>query len=379
MISLKSFSHRWLPAAFICLILCAGCAAPRKTPPVAADRGTYRIAILPIENLSGGKAPLKELRQVLVEKVRTAGFDVLPEDALNHFLARHRIRYVGGIDAESAADFAREEGVKAVLVSSLEYYSGSFPPKITLTARLVSTDKEPEILWMDNAALSGDDAPGVFELGMVRDAQELAAKALRQLVDSLSGGYSAGFREMVATPQRTFRPRLFYRSDLAPEKRFRIVVLPFYNRSGRKYAGEIMALRFVQELRRLGNFRVIEPGVVRHRLLQFRLIMAEGVSLANADVIYDALESNLVLTGKVLDYEEARGENGIATVDFSTTVMDKENRMQVLSANSYYAGNDRVVFFDFGRISTACGVATEMVRGIVQKIGPMGAVSASGK
>ena len=131
-----------------------------------------------------------------------------------------------------------------------------------------------------------------------------------------------------------------------------------------------MALHFIQELRRLGNFRPVEPGVVRHQLLQYRLIMDVGVSLATADVIFDTLQANLLLTGKVLDYQDGRGETGIPTVDFSAMILDKEKHTIVLASDSYNTGDDRVHFFDFGRINTACGVATEMVRGIVGRIGP---------
>ena len=129
-----------------------------------------------------------------------------------------------------------------------------------------------------------------------------------------------------------------------------------------------MALHFVQELRRIGNFTVVEPGMVRHHLLQYRLIMEGGVTNANADVMYDVLQANVLLTGRVIDYQEGRGETGVPSVDFSITMLDKEHHMIVLAADSYNTGDDRVHFFDFGRISTAYGVAVEMIRGIIDRI-----------
>ena len=371
MISSISCSHRTFTGVLMALLLCAGCAAPKETLYVPKETGAikYRVAIYPIENLSGGKAPLKELRQSLMEKVKTAGFDVITDKSLISFMARHRIRYVGGIDTDSAAAIAGEERVDAVLVTSLEYYTDSFPPKIAVTARLVATKGEPEILWMESAALSGDDAPGAFEIGLIRDGRELSDKALSRLVNSLSAGYSVSFKRVASgMPEKEFPPRLFFRSDLAPNKEFRVVVLPFYNRSGRKYAGEIMTLHFIQELRRLDNFRIVEPGVVRHQLLMFRLIMEGGVSFAQSDIVFDTIESNLLITGLVDTYLDAQGESGIPTVNFFATALDKENRTVVLSSSSYNAGDERVVFFDFGRIRTACGVALEMIRGIVGRI-----------
>lgn len=336
----------------------------------APTGGGYRIAVLPIDNLSGGKAPLKELGLKLAGNVKAAGFDILPDASLDRFMARHRMRNIGGIDEDLAKAFAEEEGVKGVLVSSLEYYADSFPPKISVTSRLVSTGNDPEILWMDSAALAGNDAPGIFDTGLIREAATLSDKAFGQLARSLSADFAVGFRGEQRGAQKIFPPRRFYRKALAADKQFRIVVLPLYNRSGRKYAGEIMALHFVQELHRLGNFHVVEPGMVRSKLLQHRLIMEGGVSNANADVIFDVLRANMLLTGKVLDYQDARGESGIPTVDFSTAILDRESHMLVLSADSYNTGDERVHFFDLGRINTACGLAMEMVRGIVGQLVP---------
>ena len=58
-----------------------------------------------------------------------------------------------------------------------------------------------------------------------------------------------------------------------------MAVIPFTNRSDRKYAGELMVLHFVNQLRKIGKFHVIEPGVIRHELLQYRVIMEEGLRL----------------------------------------------------------------------------------------------------
>jgi TolB-like protein len=370
MILSTNFFHKTL-LAFLGTVLCAGCARTRDfvIPAQTHTSGIHRIAVFPIENLSGAKAPLKQLRQTLVEMVQRQGFDVVADAALDRFLARHRTRYVGGVDAETAMALAGEEQADAVLITSLEYLGVSNPPKIALTARLVTAGKEPEIIWMDSVGLSGNDSPGVFELGLIRDSRELTDKALRQITRSLSDGLSARMGEnAVWKAKRRFSPKQFYRSDLAPDQQFRVVVLPFYNRSERKYAGEIMALHFIQELRKLGNFHIVEPGQVRHKLLQFRLIMEEGPSNANADIIYDTLGANLLVTGKVITYFDEQGQAGAPRVDFSAYILDKKHYLQVLASDSYNSGNDDVFFFDFGSINTAQGVALEMVRSITTRL-----------
>lgn len=365
-----SFYHK-LIAIVVLFCACAGCAGQSTVvkPALKTEQKRYRVAVFPVENLSGGKAPLKELRQILEEQVKGKGFQVLSEAAMNQFMARHRIRYVGGVDEESSNRFAEEEGVQGVLISSLEYYADNLPPKIAITARLVSTGTEPRILWMESVALGGNDTPGLFQSGVIREASKLSEKALARLVQSLAENHAADFVADTANrPNKGFPPRQFFRKGLDPDKRFQLVVLPFYNRTGRKYAGEIMALHFVQELRRLGNFQVVEPGLVRNKLLQYRLIMEGGMSNANADIIFDVLQANGVVTGKTMDYQDARGESGIPSVDFSASILSKESHMTVLSASSYNNGDERVHFFDIGRISTACELANQMIRGVVFRL-----------
>lgn len=364
-----SFYHKMLTVLAV-LCLGAGCAAQGAAVNQAhsAQWKGGRIAVFPVENLSGGKAPLKDLRQVLEDQLKAKGFQVLPETALNQFMARHRIRYVGGLDEEASQRFA-EEGVTGVIVSSLEYFADNIPPKIALTARLVSTGNEPRILWMESVAMGGNDAPGLFQRGVIREPAILSAKALSQLTNSLAAGVAGDISpDSASLPLKSFPPRQFFRKGLDRDQRYRVVVLPLYNRTGRKYAGEIMALHWVQELRRQGNIQVVEPGLVRSKLLQYRLIMEGGMSNANADIVFDVLHANLVMTGKVMDYQDTRGEGGVPSVDFSVSLLSKESHMTVLSAGSNNLGDERVHFFDIGRISTACNLANQMVRGIVDQL-----------
>lgn len=381
MISSTSFSHSRLLIAFLGLILCAGCARVREGAPKGEVTGgrIHRIALLPVENLSGGKAPLKELRQAFREKLRAAGAEIVPDEALNQFMARHRLRYIGGIDNATARAFKEEVGADAVLVTSLELYGAGYPPRIALTARLVSAAENAEILWMESIGMAGDDSPGVFELGVVRDMPTLMDKALGRLSDSLSGYLADSVVKGGGKPSGIkFPPKKFFRADLDPNKKYRVAVIPFSNRSDRKNAAEIMVLHFVRELGKIGNFHVIEPGVVRHGLLQYRVIMEEGVSLANADVIFSVLRADLLLTGKVTEYQDAQG--GTPKVGFSTMLLERESRMVVEASEGDSSGDDHVVFFDFGRVSTAHGVAAGMARGIAERIaGPPAAPEAEGK
>jgi TolB-like protein len=318
-----------------------------------------------MENLSGTAAPLKEIKGALMDGLKARGIDVLQEDALEKFMARHRIRYTGGIDKITAKEFKDEIDCQAVLITSLELYNDTNPPKIALTSRLVSTGDNPVILWIDDVGLAGDDSPGILGLGLIEDPKTLQKKALNRLIDSLRESLSGRKENKGLSVKRKFRPKISYRSPVIEGKRkYTVAIVPFFNRSERKYGAEIMSLHFVKHLKEFEEFDVIEPGIVRQQLLSLRIIMDQGVSLADADAIFAMLNVDLVVTGQVLDYQDYQGSFGKPKVDFTAEVIERKSREVVWSSTSYNTGDDGVFFFDWGRVNTASAMASQMVRSI---------------
>jgi hypothetical protein len=143
---------------------------------------------------------------------------------------------------------------------------------------------------------------------------------------------------------------------------YAVAVMPFFNFSERNFAGEIIALHFVRQLLARENFNVIEPGVVRHALLRGRVIMRDGISLADAGLISRLLAVDLILSGKVMDYQDFQGPAAKPKVDFSAEIFEKQSREVVWAVQSYNRGDDGVYFFDWGRVNTAYVMATQMVQ-----------------
>ncbi|ABQ26183.1 hypothetical protein [Geotalea uraniireducens] len=366
-LSISFFNRTILLFAVICFL--AGCA--RTTAALRAEeqpgKGNRCIAVLPVENLSGTAVPLKSIRQSLVEKMGKLGMCTLDEKTVDDFMAHHRMRYTGGIDKELSRAFKTETGAAAVLITSLELYSDVNPPKVALACRLVSTGENPVILGIDSVALSGDDSPGLLGLGLIEKPGELMDNALNRISASLYRQFE-GVNDMnVSQPwMKKFKPRISYRSpSLDMEQKHTIAVIPFLNKSGRKNAGEILALQFVEQLAKMKKFNVIEPGIVRQEFLKFRIIMEGGVSLANADVIFTDLDADLIFTGEVMDYQDYQGAMGTPTVGFSIIVLDRKSREVVWASESYNDGDDRVYFFDVGKVKTAEAMASQMTHAVV--------------
>lgn len=339
-------------------------AADGEVPP------PIRIAVLPIINLSGSAVPLREVRTALLAEMARRGMTVLGEEELERFMARHRLRYTGGVDETTAPAFHDEAGAGGVLVTALQQYDTTYPPKIALEARLVSAAEVPNIIWADAVSMAGDDAPGLFGRGLVENLSQLTAIAIGRLVDSLAaevtGKGKAVAMEKVAG---RFRPRVSFRSpDQALGEKSRIAVVPFFNRSQRNYAGEILALHFVRELARRGDVTVLEPGVVRQKFLAFRLIMDEGLSLANAEVLFEVLNVDFIVAGNVMEYDDYEGSAGTPRVAFSAWLFDRKSRRVISASESHNSGDDGMHFFELGKQRTAHLLGANMVRGVVERM-----------
>jgi hypothetical protein len=303
------------------------------------------VAVFIPQNLSGKFAPLRELRESLIRGITSAGIPVLDDASLNRFMARHRIRYSGGIESESAVALKSEEKIDAVLITAVELYDESYPPKISVISRLVSTGEGVEILWAESVAISGDDSPGFLGLGLISDPAALREKAVQSLVRSLLR-YLSGEKTEDKPANRRYAPRYFYRAaDFPVDRKYTVGILPFINASDRKYGGEIIVLHFVTELVRSGRFNVVEPGVVRQKMLNLRIIMPWGMTLNDADYITLTLKSDMVFW-QVETYEDF-SDQGAPKVDFSAEAIERMNRRLILSSKSY--NRDEGVFFNLGR------------------------------
>jgi hypothetical protein len=332
-----------------------------------------RIAIMPIENLSGSAAPTKKIREMLTDTLKKQGLDILGENVLADFMAKHRIRYIGGLTNDLGKVFLKETGTNAVLFSSLDLYTEAEFPKIALTLRLVQTGKATIILWMGSVGMTGNDTPGALGLGLTRDSRLLQKKAMEKIVKSLMAYLSgerprvgqniAGSSWVLGSPKKRYLPKEFHRSPRMPsvrDKHLTIAVLPFFNESLKRHAGEIMALHFVERLSQLGNIEVIEPGVVWQALLASRMIMEGGLSLPQADLLKALLDVDLVLTGTVTDYQDPIDVFGNPKVEFTARIVDTTIRQMVWSSISFNRGDDGVFFFDVGKVNTAHSIASKM-------------------
>jgi TolB-like protein len=400
------------------------------------------IAVLPIENLSGERAPIEVTVQRLRVDLEEKGFRLVDEEILARFMHRHRIRVAGGLSRDESRAIRDATGAGAVLIISVAAYRESPPPEVSLFARLVSSGDQPEILWMESVGLSGEDEVGLLGLGRIWEAGVLLDKVVQRLTDSLArnlpesapgaprpdaprpdeipdGGapppvfedevdariraepdgcdphppegadvsagdgvcgdgsirwhassFSEGNLAEIGSPRNRsarYAPRITFRSPIADaHRRYSVAVVPFLNLSERKNAGKIMTLHFVEELNRVDGLRVVDPGLVREKMLQYRTVIPAGPSLSTADLLSSdgALDIDLVLSGRVFDY----GGTVSPKVDFTLEIIETASREIVWKSRSYNHGAEGVFFLDAGRVYTPHRLAVDMAGAAIKEL-----------
>lgn len=358
-------------AALAAALLVLGCGhgAARVTGAVAGGRlpERPRVLVLPVDNMTGGAAPVKDLGARVARAVARR-FEVLTGDQVERFLVRHRLRYTGGIDAAAARAARDELGADAVLITSLQSRRPAGPPALGLAMRLVLTGDEPTILWMDQASRSGDEAPGLLGLGLISTLGPIEEQLVGRLTASLEAAVDRGRQPERCGGGVWYRPRVRFRSPvLDRDDRPSLAVVPFFDRSGRRGAGDAVALEVVRQLTATGRFRVLEPGVVRDFLLRSRVIMPGGVSLETTRLLLGGMGVDLVASGTVYDYADHGGPKG-PTVRFTMMLLEGGSGEVVWHSTSANRGDDGVFAFGLGRIATAGALTCRMVGGVVDQL-----------
>lgn len=326
------------------------------------------IAVMPVENLSGIPAPLIGIRNDIRFRLEQSGVNLLADDQIGAFIVRHRLRYIGGMDHGTARLLKEETGADAVLFTTLEYYNDQPPPKTSLSARLVTTGRQPRIVWSDGTGAAGDDAPGFLELSLVEDPDQLLRQAVSRLTASLVS-HLAGQVPVAAEKRHSFAPQTVFNSRLLlPDRTYSVVVLPFLNLSSRRHAGQFMMVHFTAALAAAAKMLPVEPGEVRQKLLKYRIVMQDGPSLTDATALFSRMDVDLILSGRVFDYEDYQGSGGPAKVCFSASLVEHQTREPVWAASSCRAGDDGVLLFDWGTFRTAHSLAAAMVSGAVASL-----------
>ncbi len=166
-----------------------GCAAtPRKFvslgTPVA---GRPRLALLPLENLSGRPEAGDLLtRMLFVELVRSGGCELVESGNVDTALDALHVRATGSLSSEQLRGLGDKLGVRFVLTGSvLESGTVRTPegevPSVGVALKLLEV-RSARVAWAGMRFRSGEDKETVFGWGRQRDAERLAAELVAEVL-----------------------------------------------------------------------------------------------------------------------------------------------------------------------------------------------------
>ena len=215
-------------------------------------------------------------------------------------------------------------------------------------------------------------------MGLIDNRAAVQRIVIEQIIGSLdrflrSPGSAERRVEAEGHAKRRHAPKSFYRSAGIVPPRFgdvRVAVLPFANDSTAKRASEILTLHLIRHLVQSGVAEVVEPGIVRQALLRQRVIQEHGLSVPQSDLVRLLLNADVALFGEVTEYRETGAGTLEPQVEFSVRAIDTAAKQIVWSSTSYGEGDDRVFFFDAGRIGTAHRLSARMTGALVATILP---------
>lgn len=341
--------------------------------PYAFAANGSRVAVFPPVDRTGRSAAVDHIHESLELSLALRGFDPIPRADLEEFFSRHRIRYMGGISPDIARAIGEETGVDGVLITSVDDWEIVEPPRFALTSRWVSADSDASVAWIGTTAHHGHERPGIFGLGLVSSIEILLLRASDEIAASLAASDRSAVAESIRRVPDRFRPGTFavdpeWAASVASGRTVRVAVLPFLVEEGIRDTGEILANQLVRWLLATGRLEVLEPGVVREALLQARVIQEGGPSLPQVDALRALLDVDLIVSGRVTDYEPMGSSPGSPFVGFSVRGIDVHTRQAVWTSFSFAHGDDRLGPFGTSRIRSSITLTSDLVGGAVASL-----------
>jgi len=314
--------------------------------------GGGSVVLMPLDNVSGEQSATAGLPPLIVKAMEAKGWTVTGGD-IEALLENERVRYLDSLDANVRHDILEKTGADAILTVTVYTYAVGRNPTVGLSAHLI--DADGKIAWSDVAAVASSDTERAFGLGRKETIEEVAAEAVRKLMESLTRR-RAGWRTRSTSPH--------YVSDDLDKSR-PICVLPFDNNSNVPDAPRVLADVLALRLEAAG-FSVVDPAVLRAAALKARISL-RSVSSPDLATLAKSVGTPLFLRGTVYAYDDPTTHNSAIppALDVEATLVDVSTAKVLWAAQQNRKGTDYIGFLMLGAVSNSVSltdrVATEMI------------------
>jgi len=177
-------------AACVALAGCAGARAPRSALPPPAAGPAQRIAMLPLEDLSGQAGVGERLTHIVFTALgRMPAYEVVEPGQVDAALSAARIRSTSMLSKDQVVALSARLAVRWLLTgSALEFGPVHTPdgdvPSVGLALRLID-GTTGRVRWADERIRNGDDRETVFGWGRENDGNRLAERTAAELLAAL--------------------------------------------------------------------------------------------------------------------------------------------------------------------------------------------------
>ncbi len=193
--SVSRLQSVYSPLTTLCLLFIVFLSCCPKLPRIYIRPGPglsdlKRIAVLPLDNLSGEEEAAEQMTEIFaMELMRTGRFDVAEPGLVKKAVKERRIRTTRDIDLEAAKWLGDNLDLNLILVGSVLDFevqeSQNKPvPVVTVILRLVQTNTGTT-LWATYASRKGDDRETLFGWGRITSLPELAKEVASEMISTL--------------------------------------------------------------------------------------------------------------------------------------------------------------------------------------------------
>ncbi|MBW1740405.1 MAG: hypothetical protein JRJ42_04620 [Deltaproteobacteria bacterium] len=150
------------------------------------------IAVMPFENFTIGDDSFDFTRLItdrLIDK-----FSVIPQDILEGFLVKKRVRRTGLLNRVTIREMGMALNIDALMTGSVDSLSGGENPRVALSAQMMHC-VDSSIIWANAVSYTGEDFATILGIGKIYSLKRLVDVAVTDLLKGLPA--KVGAHELV--------------------------------------------------------------------------------------------------------------------------------------------------------------------------------------
>lgn len=148
----------------------------------------------------------------------------------------------------------------------------------------------------------------------------------------------------------------------------KVAILPFYNISGYRDAGKIVANVFVTEIFKSGRFRVEESGNIAQFMIQERMDTIGEIEIERLTILGKRLGVDAVMTGTVEEFAEGGSAYSAPIVSITARMIESNTGKLIWSGQNKRRGDDYIIVLDLGEVRSLTTLTQKVVREMIDTI-----------